>query len=100
MISNCAEILLNKQYVISSSTPNFCRVQDFIAQLLMRNARHRLSAAQCMEHPWLMEQDIGTEVGDTEAAVPKYLCYYTPGDLTSQAQAVPGQAQVAEVSTH
>ena len=74
LISNCAEILLNKQYVISSSTPNFCRVQDFIAQLLMRNARHRLSAAQCMEHPWLMEQDIGTEVGDT--AIYIYNIYY------------------------
>lgn len=74
LISNCAEILLNKQYVISSSTPNYGRVQDFIAQLLMRNARHRLSAAQCMEHPWLMEQDIGTEVGDT--AIYIYNIYY------------------------
>ena len=45
------------------------RVQDFIAQLLMRNARHRLSAAQCMEHPWLMERDIGTEVGDTPSCI-------------------------------
>ena len=67
LISNCAEILLNKQYVISSSTPNYDHVQDFIAQLLMRNARHRLSAAQCMEHPWLMEQDIGTEVGTQQS---------------------------------
>ena len=40
----------------------------------MRNARHRLSAAQCMEHPWLMEQDIGTEVGDT--AIYIYNIYY------------------------
>ena len=35
----------------------------------MRNARHRLSAAQCMEHPWLMERDIGTEVGDTPSCI-------------------------------
>ena len=40
----------------------------------MRNARHRLSAAQCMEHPWLMEQDIGTEVGDTVIYI--YNIYY------------------------
>ena len=38
----------------------------------MRNARHRLSAAQCMEHPWLMERDIGTEVGTHPAVYHLY----------------------------
>jgi len=36
--------------------------KDFIAHLLMKNPRTRLTASQCLEHSWLMEEDIGTEI--------------------------------------
>ena len=32
--------------------------QDFISQLLKLSPRVRLTAEQCLDHPWLMEKDI------------------------------------------
>ena len=36
--------------------------QDFISQLLRLSPRNRLTAEQCLDHPWLLEQDIGQSV--------------------------------------
>ena len=33
--------------------------QDFISQLLRLSPRNRLTAEECLDHPWLLEQDIG-----------------------------------------
>jgi len=40
--------------------------RDFISQLLRLSPRNRLSAEQCLEHGWLMEQDIGQTVIKTD----------------------------------
>jgi len=42
--------------------PISVNAKDFISHLLMKNGRNRMTATQCLEHPWLLEQDIGTEV--------------------------------------
>jgi len=39
--------------------------KDFISRLLILNARNRVSATECLNHPWLLEQDIGTEKLET-----------------------------------
>jgi len=40
--------------------------QDFISQLLKLSPRVRLTAEQCLDHPWLMEKDIGQNVIKTD----------------------------------
>jgi len=39
---------------------------DFISQLLKLSPRNRLTAEQCLEHGWLLEQDIGQTVIKTD----------------------------------
>jgi len=40
--------------------------QDFISQLLKKSPRIRLDADQCLEHSWLMEQDLSKRVIKTD----------------------------------
>lgn len=40
--------------------------QDFISQLLRLSPRSRLSAQECLDHPWLLEKDIGQSVIKTD----------------------------------
>jgi len=40
--------------------------QDFISQLLKKSPRIRLNADQCLEHSWLMEQDLSKRVIKTD----------------------------------
>merc|ERR1712110_1146311 len=35
--------------------------KNFISNLLLLRPSNRLTASQCLEHPWLLEQDIGHE---------------------------------------
>ncbi|XP_023322936.1 myosin light chain kinase, smooth muscle isoform X2 [Eurytemora carolleeae] len=46
--------------------------KDFIRRLLVKNRRHRLSASQCLEHPWLLQENMNEAVIST-ANLKRYL---------------------------
>ena len=47
--------------------------KDFIGKLLLKNSRMRLTAKQALNHPWLIESALNTELAATKTKLKRYV---------------------------